>query len=433
MSKELKIIKIAILASEPLGWCSNKHFFSMILNGYSWQSKNKKYKFLTDYIYDKDIIKGKLSISNFDILLVPGGGVGDSEAISKGFTFSFKVKRWKKCIQDFIKGGGSYIGICGGVALFTGLDTGKKIKPKSFLEKLYDKSSLDLSDVKHFYNYLAFPILYPFQYNNPQKIGAASYVFSFSPGETKDGVLFYSSGIPVDFKILKDNPIFFDYTCDTLRIRWWGGPGITLPERSNRFLRVCANYPDKDFSTDEKTRIFAWSYRGGIHGLIKSFFDSLFFIKKEKLDLKDIFLYTYFFAKSWKKSNKTINLDFSNKPSITIEEYPNKNKARIVLCTSHPELNIWWDGYITEVEEKKEVCIATGFHKWKEIKPFSKDFIDELTYTWWVLRRFAAWAGKVPDADMPPIEKGKINEIAKKIIKENIYWDKTLISQIKNI
>jgi len=433
MNKKLQIIKIAVLASESLGWDSGKHYFPMILNGYSWESGSKKYTFVTDYIYDKDIIKGRLSVSNYDILLVPGGGVGDSEAISKGFTFSFKVKRWKKNIQNFIKDGGSYIGICGGVALFTRLDVGKNSKPKSFLEKLYDKSSLDISVVKHFYNHLAFPLLYTFQHNHPEKIGATSYVFSFSPGETKDGVLFHSGGVPVDFKILKDNPIFFDYYSDTLRIRWWGGPAITLPDKSDRFLKVCANYPDKDFSKDEKTRIFAWSYRGGFHGLVKSFFGSLFFIKKEKLDFKDIFMYIYFFAKSWKKSDKIIDLDFSDKPSITVEEYPNKNKARIVLCTSHPEYMIWWEGYITEVKENKEVCMATGFHKWKDVKPFSIDLIDEFTYTWWVLRRFAAWAGKVPDKEMPPIEKGEINKIAKKIIKENIYWDKTLINQMKNI
>ncbi len=433
MNKKLRIIKIAILASESLGWGSGKHYFPMILNGYSWESENKKYTFVTDYIYDEDIIDGKLSISNYDMLLVPGGGVGDSEAISKGFTFCFKVKRWKKNVQNFIKDGGSYIGICGGVALFTRLDTGKNCKPKSFLEKLYDKSSFDISVVKHFYNHLAFPLLYIFQYSHPEKIGATGYVFSFSPGKTKDGVFFHSAGVPIDFKILKDNPIFIDYNSDTLRIRWWGGPAITLPDKSERFLKVCANYPDKDFSRDVKTRIFAWSYTGGIYGLIKSFFNSLFFIKKEKLDLKDIFIYVYFFAKSWKKSDKIIELNFSDKPSITIEEYPNKNKARIVLCTSHPEYMIWWDGYINEVEENKDVCIGTGFHQWKNVNAFSLDLIDEFTSTWWVLRRFVAWAGKVPDKEMPPIEKGEINKIAKKIIKENIYWDKTLINQLRNI
>jgi hypothetical protein len=29
------------------------------------------------YIFDKDIVKGRLNTSEFDVLLVPGGGVGD--------------------------------------------------------------------------------------------------------------------------------------------------------------------------------------------------------------------------------------------------------------------------------------------------------------------------------------------------------------------
>lgn len=433
MEKKIKIIKIAVLASEPLGWGSGKHYFTMILNNYSWESETNKYKFVTEYIFDKDICKGRLSVFNYDLLIVPGGGVGDGEAIAKGLAFSYRVKKWKKQIQIFIKDGGGYLGICGGTALFTRLDKGENNKPKTFLEKVYDKSSLDLSVVRHFYKSIAFPLLYTFQYNYPEKIGATSYVFSFSPGETKDGVLFHSGGVPVDFKISKDNPIFFDYDSDTLRIRWWGGPAITLTEVSDRFLKVCANYPDDDFSKLKDTRIFAWSYRGGIYGIVKAIFESLVFIKKENLNVKDIFMYIYFFAKSWKKSNKIINLEYSGKPSITLEEYPNENKARIALCTSHPEYMIWWDGYITEVKENNETCIGTGFHKWKDVKPFSKNLIDEFTYTWWVLRRLAAWAGKVPDKEMPPIEKGKINDIAKKIIKENVYWDRTLLNQMKNI
>ena len=44
-----------------------------------------------------------------------------------------------------------------------------------------------------------------------------------------------------------------------------------------------------------------------------------------------------------------------------------------------------------------------------------------------------AWAAKVPDDHMPPIEKGEINDKAQEIIKKNIYWDGTLIDIIKNI
>ena len=63
----------------------------------------------------------------------------------------------------------------------------------------------------------------------------------------------------------------------------------------------------------------------------------------------------------------------------------------------------------------------------------SKTLSDELTYTWWVVRRMVAWAGKVEDDYMPPIERGEINEKAQELIKKNIFWDGTLVNIIKNI
>ena len=98
-----KIIRIAILGEEPLGWGSGKHYFPIILNNYSWKINNKIFRFNTEYIYDKDILKGKLNIKNYDVLLVPGGGVGDGESIVKGFSKLKKVKKWKEQIINFIK------------------------------------------------------------------------------------------------------------------------------------------------------------------------------------------------------------------------------------------------------------------------------------------------------------------------------------------
>ena len=78
-------IRVAILAQEPLGWGSGKHYFPVILDNYTWKKGSISYKFKTTYIWDKDIIKGKLNTTNYDVLLVPGGGVGDGQAIAKGF------------------------------------------------------------------------------------------------------------------------------------------------------------------------------------------------------------------------------------------------------------------------------------------------------------------------------------------------------------
>jgi len=97
---ETKKINVAILAEEPLGWGSGKHYFPAILDGYSWTVKDRIYRMSATYLNDEDILQGKLNISDFDVLLVPGGGVGDSESIIKGFNCLKKVKKIKKAFSE---------------------------------------------------------------------------------------------------------------------------------------------------------------------------------------------------------------------------------------------------------------------------------------------------------------------------------------------
>lgn len=426
------IIRVAVLSEETIGWPSGKHYFPVILNNYTWVIKNKTYKFLTEYISDKDILQGKLNLSNYDVLLVPGGGVGDGEAIVKGFNFFPKVRKWKKQIIKFIKDGGGYVGICGGTTLCTSSDRRSDKKSTSFFENKYNKSSIGISSIKHYYKDLKFHFFLPFQ-RNPEKIGAIFYVFSFAPGETKDKKYIHTAGVPVDFQVSKENPIFSDYKEETVRIRWWGGPALVIPKNTDRDIKVLTRYPKKEISEDLSTRIYAWQYIGGFTGLIKAFFRSSIFIKKNNQGLKKLLMYTYYFAKPWKLSDKIVELDFSDKPSMISEIYPNKNKGRIIHCTSHPECMIWWGGHIEESKENKNTCIARGLHKWKDIKPLSKTLEKELSSTWWIVRRIVAWAAKTPDDHLPPIIKEKTNEKMEKIIDENICWDGTLINQLENI
>jgi hypothetical protein len=145
-TNQTKKIRVAILAEEPIGWSSGKHFFSTILNNYSWVVENKTYRFEVNYIFDKDIRNGELITKGYDVFLVPGGGVGDAESVMKGFKFLSSVKKWRKNISTFIKNGGGYVGICGGTTLITGLKT-KDEKLHSFLEKQYNKSSVGISCV----------------------------------------------------------------------------------------------------------------------------------------------------------------------------------------------------------------------------------------------------------------------------------------------
>lgn len=247
-------IHVAVLMDEPIGWGSGKHFFHIILDGYQWSHQDRSYEIVTSEIFDKDIIKGKLLKKNYDVLLVPGGGVGDGEAVIRGINFCFKTKKWKKGISDFIKNGGGFIGICGGAALITELLTDNNHK-KTLLEKLYDKSAIGVSCVKSYYKSLAVPLFYPFQKKFPEHIGAASFVFSFAPGETKNGKKILSNGVPINFLIDKQNPLFSDHKKDTIRMRWWGGPALIIPKEPDRPVKILATYPKKDITQNVNTEI----------------------------------------------------------------------------------------------------------------------------------------------------------------------------------
>jgi len=429
---EKRIIQVAILAEEPLGWGSGKHFFPIILQNYTWVIHKKTYTFNVKYIFDKDITRGQLNTSEFDILLVPGGGVGDGQAVMKGFAFSRKVKKWKKNISKFIRNGGGYVGICGGAALMTNLKTEDK-KLRSFLERQYNKSSLGVSCVSSYYKSIALPIFYPFQKNYPEKIGALAYVFSFAPSEIADGARVHTGGVPLDFQICKDHPIFSDFTKDFERIRWWGGPALIVPEKPDRAVQILAKYSSQQRTDDKNIRIHAWKYTGGIPGLISAFLNALKYIKKENDTLKNVFLYTFYMAGDWKLTDKIIELNYSNRPSITAEVYPNNNEGRILLCTAHPEYMVWWNGHITEMKKTDFTCIGTGLYKWEDIEPFSQNAEDELTHTWWMVRRFVAWAAKVPDTHLPPIQKEKLTDNDKSLLLKNVFWDGTLRNQMENI
>jgi hypothetical protein len=425
------IIRVAILAEEFLGWGSGKRMFPEILQNYSWTIHRKTYMFTTQFLYDSDILKGQLTTKQYDVVLVPGGGVGDGHAITKGFYYLNHVRKWKKNIAAFIRQGGGYIGICGGTALITDLKTGEK-KPQTFLERQYNKSALGVSCVSSYYRTLALPLFYPFQRNHPENIGATAYVFSFAPGTTLNGSKIHTGGAPIDIQLRKDHPIFSDVQQDTYRIRWWAGPGLIVPEHPDREVHILASYPSLDISDHANLRIHAWRYMGGIPGLISAFFKAARYVKKENDSLKNLFLYTYFFAGKWELTDKVITLDYSNKPCITAEVYPNEKKGRILLCTSHPEYMIWWNGHITERKSEEFPCLATGLYQWENITPFSKDGIAELTHTWWMVRRFVAWAAKIPDQDLPPIENVTFTK-EQSVLRKNISWDGSLKNQMENI
>lgn len=429
---KVRVIRVAILADEPLGWESAKQFFPLILDNYSWKTEETTYSCTTRYISDEDIRKGRLTTADYDVLLVPGGGVGDGHAVMKGFTFLRNVRTWKQQIKAFIQSGGGYVGVCGGAALMTDLHTQDK-GHHSFLERQYHKSSLGVSCVSSYYRTLAFPLFYLFQHHHPEYIGATAYVLSFAPGTTTEGAQIHAGGAPVEFHLKNTHPLFSGVTQDTQRIRWWGGPALLVPEHPDREVHILATYPAQDPSANPLTRLYAWRYTGGIHGLLIAFFKAFRFIKKEHLMLRKVFLYTYFFAGKWELTDKIIELDYSKKPAITAEIYPNEHQARILLCSPHPEYMVWWNGHIVQKTNSGCPSLSTGLYRWEDITPLSKNAFKEVTHTWWMVRRFVAWAAKIPDSDFPPLETPKLSEKEFARISQNVFWDGSLLNQMKNI
>ncbi|MEM0493637.1 MAG: hypothetical protein QXS02_06775, partial [Candidatus Thermoplasmatota archaeon] len=343
------------------------------------------------------------------------------------------IRKWKKMIQEFVKSGGGCIGFCGGASLITNLSVGEDRRPTTFVERQYNKSSLGISCITAYYKHLALPLFYPFQRTHPENIGTTAYVFSFYPAEMNDGRYIHTGGVPIDFKLNKSHPVFADHHRDTERIRWWGGQALLVPDKPDRDVHILAWYPSRELHEQDSTRIHAWVYTGGLHGLIRAFFKSLKYLKKEKLSLSNLFMCTYFFAGNWVKTDKIIESAIAGRPAITAEIYPNENKGRIVLCTAHPEYMIWYGGRIEERNGDGFTCLADGLYRWRDIEPLSRSLDDEITHTWWIVRRLIAWVAKVPDEHLPPIEKQVLSDDIKNKLSKNIIWNHTVLNVMENI
>ena len=393
---DLKVIKVAILVEARL-MPSGKEYFIEMFEDYQWIVGNTKYCFELDLLYDKDILNGKLKADRYDLIIVPGGGVGDGESLVKCFP-TFKNFMWKRKFASFIKNGGGYYGICGGTAFITDLDLDRK--PKSFLEYAYEKSSLGVTWVKSHYKTVSVPLFDKIFGLPPDYVGAGAFVMF--TGWNRSYTKLNPSGVCFDCPINNSHPIFDDFLESYRRIRWIGGPSLTVPENPDRQVSVLAKYPVEEMSDNKSTQIHAWEYVGGVSGFVKGFFEYLKNTDESAgpSNIGDV----YFFAGDWKCTDKIIEFDFSNQPSMTAEIYPNENKARIVLTGLHPEFKVWWGGYINKTLDTEYNSLWNGLHRWEDIIPFNETVEDEYKYNNWINRRSISWASKkVPDNDLPPV------------------------------
>ena len=219
----------------------------------------------------------------------------------------------------------------------------------------------------------------------------------------------YPGEIQFNVTINRNHSIFDDYLNETALIGWSAGPKYVIPEEPDREVYVLANYPIEEFSDNEKLRIHYWKYTGGIKGLIKGYLNH---VKNDKSIIGIKLVNSWYMASDWEKTDEIVKTNYSGKPFMTAEIYPNENKSRIFLTAGHPEFKIFFGGEIFEVNNTNHNNLYDGLIGWTNYTDPNKTEEDEKTYNWWIVRRAVAWAAKVPDNDLPPIYgPSQVNDI----------------------
>ncbi len=392
---ENNIIKIALLSQPRILDSNDAKNFEIELTDYQWISGNTTYIFNVTSIDDDDVLDGRLTVDNFDVLVVPGGSIGDGEAFVRCFP-TFQNFLWKRNMANFIRNGGGYYSVCGGTALITDLDLDRP--PRSFAEYAYEESGLGVTWVKSHYETIAFPFLCHFGGLPPEYVGVSAYVM-FSGWNSSDHGIHRYGGVCFDCPIMKDNPIFDDYLENTRRIRWVGGPSLTIPANPDREVKILASYPALEMSENTSTQIHAWKYVGGIRGIGRAIVES---VKNNRISrFQNAFGAIYAYLGDWEMTDAIIHTDFANQPSMTSEIYPNEHQARVIMTGLHPEYNTWWGGSITEANDTNFNNLWDALHRWVNVTQNNETFENEFNY--WINRRCVSWAAKIPDNDLPPV------------------------------
>jgi len=352
-------------------------------NNYQWMGGNKLYRFNSFFITKNDILQGRLTTDKYDLLIIPAS---DGEYLAKNlFLKPVKLILWKKNIGDFIKSGGGYVGYCYGSYIMGKIDG----KPKNLVERVIKASNVGLSNAK-IENVNSHSPFLPHIINDP--VGIAAYVY-FSDNNMSKDIRF--CGVPIDIKINKNNPIFDDFVGVTRRMRWIGGGILEVPNaKSSSNLTVLGYYPDLNISKNSSTDIYEWKYTGGLKGFLKGFQKA----RVNGFNFIDSLSWIHYMATDWECTGKIIETHNAGKPIMTMETYPNENKARIILSTGHPEFKVWWGGEIINAKETKTNKLWDGLHYWTNISSYSEQ------YNHCLVRRHVAWVSKkVPDNDLPPV------------------------------
>jgi len=379
---DIKEIRLAIYSMGDIYLSDIQRYFD-IFNYYQWKIGNKIYRFTLTAIDSKDIFRGELNTNNYDVFTI--GWMEASQMMMKLTQPRIKNIIWKNKIVDFVKEGGGYFGSCAGSIIVT---SGLSNQPETLYEKQLERGAMYISQVE---SYIQGDLIFlPQLSGHPEKIGSTAYVWFSGWDINNESALI--GGCCLDVVVDKDNPIFNELYEDTQRIVWCGGPAYVIPKQSND-IKVIAYYPSEEISDNKSTQIHAWKYTGRLLGFLKGFIES----NKMGGSIFNKLYFTPFKATDWQMTDKLIQIDRANKPFMTMEIYPNENQGRIILCAGHPEGKVWWGGHIEEANDTSENNLFDSLHHWTGIVKI----VDN--YCWWIFRREAAWAGKVPDNDLPPV------------------------------
>ena len=351
-----------------------------IYHRYMWIADNKLYYIYCDIVTDLDILKGKLTIEKYDLLYLPWNEANEKNI--KMVLPSIKNFIWKNKVEKYVRTGGGVIGYCAPAYLLAKT----KNRPDSFIKSLVYKNTLDVSQVELISNY-NLPFFAQLK-GKPENIGQSAY--------------FYYRGqyIPLDIRIDRNNPIFKDCFENTRRIAWCAGPALGLPEDLDHNIKPIAYFPEEEISDNKSTQLHAWKYNGKLKGYFEGFIKSLKFFGGQIYGLPGFMG----FAEDWEKTDKIIETHLANQPFMTMETYPNENKARIILCGGHPEALVLFGGNIREVDDTDSNSLIYGLYYYDNYSDFYNTPEDEFSYNWWIVRRNFAWVSKkVPDNHLPPV------------------------------
>ena len=358
-----KVIKIAIFDCAK----NDVYFYNKALIqifNYEWSIGNTSYTFKVTLIDNNDIL-----CYTSDSLTVDNFDLFIICGNARSYLYDGIHKKWNNNIQKFVADGGGFLGICGGAnAASFGYEN-----PDNLFKKRVNNGVLKIANV----------------YINDDFFGEWQYIIKMGvkevPFEIDSNHTF--SCISLNTSVYKNNnPIFSDYDKDHLLISYAGGPGMYNANKS-----------------DPK--------QGKITPLI--------IYNEEPMLTKPIHYWTYG-INGWEKI-KTIKTDLYGTYAGITTVY--NSSGRVILYGSHPEHSLFsTDGMIIEY-------LGHGCHPFNFFKQYVYRYVGEpdLYKNRWMIVRSAAWAAKIPDHDLPDVEKTFVD------LYQPSFYDKEIIYYRDNV